>query len=313
MFPGVPIAWHCRKCCNVCNNKDYTKGLPDPCVFNVVYTILTEPEKLKSTYLISKRLCGWLLSNTSHVWREWGLSLQPGLHHHIALSLINQGLPVQDVAGVTGGAQVPYGDHMIPQGHIPDLPNKGLFGIKLSPKWILLLSQDDSCIFSQSVPSPQALPPHGPAVHPEFSNPRDRLPADTEMDRAITGLGDLESDLSVSDVQFVLSHFADKEKQLIVSRLSAVGEEAVGASEVCEGFQAQSETPQRLPHPGDQGHVGCVWLFRENKHLPSQVCGGEKKKKAVWQEVCSSLVWFSLTADHGLLLDRVYSAFTRCL
>ena len=78
------------------------------------------------------------------------------------------------------------------------------------------------------------------------------------MDWAVSGSGDLESDLSVPDVQIVLSHFVDKEKQLIVFRLSVVGEEAVGASEVCEGFQAQSETPQRLPHPGDQGHVGCV-------------------------------------------------------
>lgn len=109
------------------------------------------------------------------------------------------------------------------------------------------------------------------------------------------GLGDLESDLSVSDVQLVLSHFADKEKQLIVSRLSAVGEEAVGASEVCEGFQAQSETPQRLPHSGDQGHVGCVWLFRENKHLPSQVCGGEKKKKKQYDKKSAVLLFDSLS------------------
>ena len=111
---------------------------------------------------------------------------------------------------------------------------------------------------SQSVPSPQTLPPHGLAVHPEFSNPRGRLPSDTEMDRAMMELGDLERDLGVPNVQLVLSLFAGKEKQLIVFRLRAIGEEAVGASEVCEGFQAKSEAPQRLPHPGDQSHVGCV-------------------------------------------------------
>ena len=43
-------------------------------------------------------------------------------------------------------------------------------------------------------------------------DPRDRLPADTEMDRAVSGSGDLESDLSVPDVQIVLSHFVDKER-----------------------------------------------------------------------------------------------------
>lgn len=59
------------------------------------------------------------------------------------------------------------------------------------------------------------------------------------MDWGIRRWGGLESDPSIPNVQCVLSYFVDKEKQLIVLDLGAVGEEAVGADEVCEGFQAQ--------------------------------------------------------------------------
>lgn len=47
----------------------------------------------------------------------------------------------------------------------------------------------------------------------------------------------LKSDHAIPNVQCVLSYFVDKKKQLIVLGLGAVGEEAMGAGEVCEGFQ----------------------------------------------------------------------------
>lgn len=67
----------------------------------------------------------------------------------------------------------------------------------------------------------------------------------------------LKSDHSIPNVQCVLSYFVDKEKQLIVLGLGAVGQEAMREGEVYEDFQVQCEVLQWLPHPGDQEHKSC--------------------------------------------------------
>lgn len=69
--------------------------------------------------------------------------------------------------------------------------------------------------------------------------------------RSRAGSGSIESDHGISNVQQIHSRFVDKEKQLIVPGPSAI-EEAGGAGEVCEGFQAQREVLQGLLHLADR-------------------------------------------------------------